>query len=245
MKISWLKNCNKKEDTPFVYEHEVLKTLRKFGMTIIQTGNDEDGYKPFDKFQLATGFLQYGTLVDLIFNPDKYKGNNGVIAQNITTKRSEVGISIDKWNLVNKAIEILEINGDVKDVVEGEFTDIKNRKVYITAKGLQSLNTDFYIREYKREKYTDEFHKSQVTTNFWMKWGTISIAIATFIGALSQIKSCISQTKQKNITMYFQQSIISRSSSLDTSQINHIYMKKVVKELESNLDSNIELNDSK
>ena len=58
----WFK---KKIEPIFVYEHEVLRTLRRFGLTITQTGNDTDGYDPFDKFQIGTALLHYGTLVDL------------------------------------------------------------------------------------------------------------------------------------------------------------------------------------
>lgn len=183
----WFK---KKIEPIFVYEHEVLRTLRRFGLTITQTGNDTDGYDPFDKFQIGTAFLHYGTLVDLMFNPTKYSGQGMVGFHNIKTKRHEVNISQDSWIKAAKAIEVLEMNNHVKDDTTGSYMEISERKILLTKEGLMALNTDYYIKEFKRDKYQDEIHASQIDTNFWMKWLTIVLAGTAILTTVFQGVQC-------------------------------------------------------
>lgn len=190
----WFK---KNIETIFVYEHEVLKTLRRFGLTITQSGNDTDGYDPFDKFQLGTAFLHYGTLVDLMFHPTKYNGHRIVGFQNIKTKRHEVNIPPDTWIKAAKAIEVLEMNNHVKDETTGSYMEISERKIFLTKEGLMALNTDYYIKEFKRAKYQDEIHASQIDTNFWMKWLTIVLAFTAILTTVFQGVQCNKERREE------------------------------------------------
>jgi len=190
----WFK---KKIEPIFVYEHEVLRTLRRFGLTITQTGNDTDGYDPFDKFQIGTAFLHYGTLVDLMFHPTKYSGQGMIGFHNIKTKRHEVNISPDSWIKAAKAIEVLEMNNHVKDDTTGSYMEISERKILLTKEGLMAINTDHYIKEFKRDKYQDEIHASQIDTNFWMKWLTIVLAGTAILTTIFQGVQCNKENREK------------------------------------------------
>lgn len=207
----------------FIYEHEVLKTLRRFGLTITQTGNDTDGYEPFDKFQLGTAFLHYGTLVDLMFNPLKYKGQL-IGIHNVKTKRHEVKIKNEQWISAAKAIEVLEMNGDIEDRTDSKFTDITTRQIYLTEKGLMSFNTDRYIKEYKRDRYQNQLYNTQINTNFLMCLFNGLLVVTAIVTIM--IQSC--QDKNKNP---IESHIIKLQTTLDSIRIYHKDVSLALKEI--------------
>ena len=227
----WLK---KKKEPDFIYEHEVLGTLRRFGLTITQTGNETDGYDPFDKFQLGTAFLHYGTLVDLMFHPKKYSGKGIVTFQNIKTKRHEVNLPTDYWIKAAKAIEVLEMNSHIKDDTTGGYMEITERKISLTKEGLIAFNTSHYIKEFKRDKYQDEIHASQLSTNFLMKLFTGILTISTVIALIFQINS---STSNKPTSIY--------NRTADSLIIEQVTTFKHIQETQNTMSSSVkELVDS-
>jgi hypothetical protein len=59
----------KKEEKPVerivdihLLQHEILRTLRRVGMSVTAHGSDEKGYNALYKFQEATAYLQFGML---------------------------------------------------------------------------------------------------------------------------------------------------------------------------------------
>ncbi|HTB51502.1 MAG TPA: hypothetical protein VK718_01915 [Ferruginibacter sp.] len=99
--------------------------------------------------------------------------------------------------------------------------DSKTGIIYsqITPKGVEAYTGQYFLEKYKKDKRDKRLYHSQMTTNKWMKWATIAIAISTFAGVVFQFKSCSSETTPVVININSQSQAVSLPTQLDT---NHI-----------------------
>lgn len=175
----------------FSLEHEILNllfTIPKF--EIISFGNEADGMNPIYKQSISSSVLHFGTLVDILNNPDKYKGSQPKISQQ-KAKQHEIKDEIHSFKSVSIAIEVLSANGHVKDDYGTE-----QRIIRLTEPGAIALFTKVYLKERQRETRDEQFHDSQVDTNFYMKWLTIILAVSAFITMIIQGWQCNISRKQ-------------------------------------------------
>lgn len=117
-----------------VLEHEILKTLfAGTGFAITVVGSEAKGYIPIYKRSYGNCLLHFGTLVDILNNPQKYKtkpadDNNIHYLQNKITRREEVEIKNFEWFAVSDAIEMMKNNGHISDnSPTGVFEDVVHR----------------------------------------------------------------------------------------------------------------------
>jgi hypothetical protein len=152
---------NKKEEKPLeppldinLLQHEILRTLRRVGMTVTAHGSEEKGYNALYKFQEASAYLQFGMLGALVNDFDRYKfrPNQPTFFPQMKIKREEVETTKYTWEDIAKAVEILEFNKYVKDETTGSYIGTEEREIHLTKEGLIAFNTDFYIKESQKEK---------------------------------------------------------------------------------------------
>lgn len=149
-----------------VLEHEILATLARIGLTISSIGSGEKGHIPLRRRMVETSFLQYGTLVKLLNEPN-FKPEDGKTFMNqVTVVKEQIGTELKyDWDDIDAALLVLESNGDIKDEDKGSWIDIEGRKITLTAKGVQSLYSKRYLREKEKELQTSRLEKSTIMTN--------------------------------------------------------------------------------
>lgn len=167
--------------------HEILETLRKVGMTVTATGNEESGYLPLFEFQVKTAQLHFGTLVGLLNEPDKYKGIQ--FLQNHKTKREEIKANLYTWYDVATSVDTLAIRGEVEKQIVGQFIDLEGKIIKLTEKGFQSLNTKKYQKKYEKERNERTLYESTLSTNFWMKIFTGVLALSAILTLITQLNT--------------------------------------------------------
>ena len=127
-----------------VIEHEILRALFvRAGFSITKVGTEAEGMIPIYKRTYDNCILQYGTLVDILNNPEKYKkrpeeGNTIFYWQEKITRDNEIIIKDFGWYQVSDALELMAYNKHVKDSFpETPFVkDITNRKITLTYDGV-------------------------------------------------------------------------------------------------------------
>lgn len=136
-----------------ILEHEILGVLyTKPTMTITAHGSEAKGMTAIYKRQYGTSYLEFGVLVDILNNPKKYEKNpEGVTFLNqhhVSTK--EVVITKYNWFEVTEAIEVLVLNGHVRDSLpENIFEDSAKRYVYLLPKGAIDYRNKFYLKQFE------------------------------------------------------------------------------------------------
>ena len=140
-----------------VLEHEILKALfAGTGFAITAVGSEAKGYIPIYKRSYGNCLLHFGTLVDILNNPQKYKtkpadDNNIHYLQNKITRREEVEIRNFEWFAVSDAIEMMKNNGHMSDdSPTGVFDDVVHRIIGLKYEGVIAYINKYYLKEYKK-----------------------------------------------------------------------------------------------
>lgn len=140
-----------------VLEHEILSALFTLtGFAIVSTGSEKQGHIPIFKRTYGHCSLHFGTLVDILNNPHKYKTkpadeSNILYLQDKTTKVEEVEIKDFDWYMVSDALELLKHNEHIKDSAPTSvFEDIRERKIDLTYLGVIAYINKYYLKEYKK-----------------------------------------------------------------------------------------------
>ncbi len=194
-----------------VLEHEILKALfAGTGFAITAVGSEVKGYIPIYKRSYGNCVLHFGTLVDIINNPQKYKtkpadDNNIHYLQTKITRREEVEIKDFEWFAVSDAIELMKNNGHVADdSPTGVFDDVVHRIIGLKYEGAIAYINKYYLKEYKKAQLSileEERLKLDVdklrneyfdypTTKDRAKWGfyiSIFTIIIAFIALLVSV----------------------------------------------------------
>ena len=132
-----------------ILEHKILKVLyTKSTMTITAHGSEAKGMSAIYKRQYGTSYLEFGVLVDILNDSKKYEKNPpGVTFLNqYTASINEVTITKHNWFEVTEAIEVLVLNGHVRDSLpENIFEDSAKRFIYLLPKGAIDYRNKFYL----------------------------------------------------------------------------------------------------
>lgn len=175
----------------FSLEHEILNllfTVPKF--EIISSGNEVDGFDPIYKQSVPSSFLHFGTLVDILNSPDKYKELQSKISQ-LRIKKHEIKDEKYSFKDVSIAIEVLSANGHVKDEYGSQ-----QRVVRLTEPGAIALFKKVYLKEVQKEVHYKQLHNSTVDTNTWMRILTIILVASSVLTIIVQIAQCNISRKQ-------------------------------------------------
>jgi hypothetical protein len=123
--------------------HRILSALRVSGMSIDSSGSEDAGYIPLNEFQLSTAKLHFGTLADIINEPEKYKDikvTNPFLDKIVVMKKD---VSQKRYTLeeVSVAVETLKGSHDLEVNIN---IDPASKIVNLTSVGLHSLNEKIY-----------------------------------------------------------------------------------------------------
>lgn len=165
-----------------VIEHEILRVLKNSALKVTQQGSEKEGYIPFDKLLVGTARLHYGTLVALL-NENDINTQNQFGYMNINLKRDEIKITKYDWSEVAESLQILEVNGHIKEEPEQEYFDIYKRVIVLTKTGLHAYITQFYLKIKTSEKLQESLAKSTLKTNQTVK----IISILSLIVSISSV----------------------------------------------------------
>ena len=182
--------------------HEILETLRRSGLSIRSVETEEKGHTPFYEFSLPSARLHFGTLVALLNDPNKYRGDPQriVYLHTISATIEDVKITKYEWVQVSEAIEALVVSEEVRKEVKGDWLEPETKIITLTAKGLGSLNLKKYLKKYQKERNAEILFKSTVSTNLWMRIFTGVLAISALIGIIFQSPMC-NKPKTEVITL--------------------------------------------
>lgn len=173
--------------------HEILQVLRSIGTTMTATGSDSSGFDPIYEFQIETATLHFGTLAGLLNNPEDFKKPEGVTLgywQEYKAKRHEVREVKYKWQEIADAIETLKARNEIEKTEITPYNENFTKIIHLTKNGLASLNTKKYLKQHQEERDKKIAYRSTISTNFWMKWFTGIMAIASVMTLTVQVLTC-------------------------------------------------------
>jgi len=140
-------------------QHNILATLRRAALTISHHGNQREGTVAIHKMIDGTAQLQFGVLVALLNDWDRYTADaalkqakeviaptNPLPLNQYRLKREEIEITKYSFEEVAMAVELLEFNEDVKDYMANGNTLSEDRVIQLTNKGAASLNSQYYLK---------------------------------------------------------------------------------------------------
>lgn len=169
-----------------VLEHEILKSLYVHGiLTIRAHGSEKEGHRPIFKKVYEHATFYFGTLVDILNNPDNYKPENYppghiMYLRGINKTVEEVVITEYEMGEVADAVELLAINNHVKDETIGAYMDAENRQISLTHDGALAYRSKFYIKEAQAELSLERQYEIQ-KRELWQKKNWIWVEIAKYI----------------------------------------------------------------
>ena len=174
-------------DIYFNLEHKILEIL------YLKTSLYIGGYTRNDfknviiaKRDYKDATLYFGTLVDILNNPSKYKESNSLQDENLVSEE----INTEKYNYgeVSNAIEVLEYNDQVKDkVIENTNQQSGARKITLTSKGAIDYRNNFYFKQTESQEI--DIIKNTVVRiehslkKFWFRNEIIKYGVTAIIGA--------------------------------------------------------------
>ena len=190
-----------------ILEHEILQLLyTKPTLTVTAHGSEHHGYTPIYKRMYGTSHLEFGLLVDMLNNPEKYSSDrlDGKISWNsVSLKREDVVTRKYGWFEVSEAIDVLEYNQHIKDSIpDNIYVDSGTRIITLTAKGVIAYRNKQYLKEYESEELRTLSHKiskieyRQKRYGFW--YDILKFIIGGIIGALITLLSAALTTRQYN-----------------------------------------------
>lgn len=140
-----------------VLEHEILSALFTLtGFAIKTIGSEKVGHLAIFKRTYSHCSLQFGTLVDILNNPHKYKTrpaneSNITYLQDKKTKLEEVEIKDFDWYVVSDALELLKHKDHISDdAATSIFENIKDRQITLTYLGVIAFLDKYYLKEHKK-----------------------------------------------------------------------------------------------
>jgi hypothetical protein len=170
-----------------VLEHEILKALYVHGiLTIRAHGSETSGHRPIFKKVYEHATFNFGTLVDILNNPDSYKPENYpaghiMYLRGLNKTVEEVIIGEYEWGEVADAVELLAINKHIKDdTIGGGFLDAENRQVSLTHEGGLAYRSKYYIKEAQAELSLERQYEIQ-RMELWQKKYWVGVEIAKYV----------------------------------------------------------------
>lgn len=192
-----------------VLEHEILKALfLRAGFSISKVGVEAEGMIPVYKRTYGNCILHYGTLVDILNNPEKYKkrpkdSNTVFHWQEKITRDNEIVIKDFGWYQVSDALELMAYNKHIEDSFPKTpfVEDILHRTITLTYEGVVAYLGGYYLKEYKKrqlekieeerlnlnvDKLRNEYFdypktKSRANWAFWISIVTVVVALLSLI----------------------------------------------------------------
>jgi hypothetical protein len=174
-------------------QHEILGVLKRIAMKITAHGSQAEGMTAIHKIIPESAILQFGVLVALVNNSDKYNTpppGQSTFPNQWKFKREQVEDNKYSFDDVATAVETLEFNEDVKDLSGTGALNLEDRQIQITKKGIVSFNTQFYLKA----DLADAINESALSTNRAVQrtakatvllfWATLLVVLATVLPAV-------------------------------------------------------------
>lgn len=170
----------------FLLEHEILKTiLEKNSITAGKVHRIGTPTIPYFQTDYKNCSLHYGTLVDILNNPEKYTDDKS-LSGGIAT-REDITLRTHSYKDVSDAIEVLVYNGHVRLYPENELDHHGSNQIYITPKGAIDFRTKYYWKEYDKIMSIERNYEIQKMDRwqkkFWIFVNLSKYIIAATIGA--------------------------------------------------------------
>ncbi len=186
-----------------VIEHEILQVFRKRLLVITGPGFFNGSIIPLDIILLDTSNLHYGALADMLNSPEKYKPEKGKVSnyKDKIVRKEEVAELKYTWKEISRAVEILIYNEDILDQTPANVIDSPNRILKLTKKGLQSLNTEYYIQLNTENKYKRKqgyFSRIQLLSSIT---SLVVAGVAVGISFLNYNLSLVNSSKQTSTSI--------------------------------------------
>jgi hypothetical protein len=186
-------------------EHEILRILYTYPkFEIVSTGTFAGGQYPIYKQGVQSCHLDFGTLVDIIVNPDKYKGPNPKLTEKRTTIE-EINTTPEILKEIAISVEVLNANGHVRDVVKGT----ESRHAYLTEEGAIALFKKTYLHE-------REIRDSTISTN---RLSRRVARITIFFVALTAVIGFLQYKKPAEVTKEQFQELIQATRQQQNTQL--------------------------
>ena len=202
-------------------EHEIL------GVLYIKTSFYIGGYMRGDgktvimaKRDYKNATLFFGTLVDILNLPEKYKSDGLKSLQGLDLTQEEINIDTYKYGEVSNAIEVLEFNGQVVDTVIEYIPgkQLGSRKITLTNKGAIDYRAGFYLNEKERKELDRRQIQSVIDTNESVKktnWRMVMLTFALVaVAIIGLIIEKLRDTRQQGTEQLLQMQVKSTSKTL-------------------------------
>jgi hypothetical protein len=169
-----------------VLEHEILKILYEKGVLIVKShGNITDGRQAIFKKVYENSNFHFGTLVDILNNPQKYNYTNipfgrinFIQEQKVTIE--DVVINDFQWSEVSDALEVLNYNKHIYDNIVGDFLDLDSRRISLTQEGAFAFRDGHYLNEALKKISIEKQFKIQ-KLELWQKQYWIIVELSKYI----------------------------------------------------------------
>jgi hypothetical protein len=177
-----------------ILEHEILKLMYEKGLLTVKShGSFSNGHYPLYKKIYENASFHFGTLVDILNNPNKYHQNN-IEREKINSLQQkivpieEVVINDFEWSEVSDAIELLHYNNHILDNVIGDFLDLNSRRISLTKEGAFAFRNGYYLMEAQKKNSIEKQYKIQAL-ELWQKnyWYMIEISKYIMGGVLGSL----------------------------------------------------------
>ncbi|MEI6524369.1 MAG: hypothetical protein WCO37_12825 [Bacteroidota bacterium] len=177
-----------------VLEHEILKTLYSFTLTVTGNGSNEKGHVPTFERTYGHCSLHFGTLVDYLNSPDKYsiekrpKGQIGYM-QSLVVRMENVDIvSRYGWYEVADAIDVLLVNEHITvSQIQVDNNDT-SKNISLSDKGVIAFRQKYYLKENENEEIESIKNSiSRIELNLkqhWLRNEILKYTITTIIGVI-------------------------------------------------------------
>lgn len=120
---------------------------------------------PIFKRDYEMSYLRFGTLVDVLNSPEKYEKHHNSLQQ-FNPNLDEINATKYRYFDVAHAIEILSLNGHVKDVlIFNDKKQIKERRIQLTPKGEIAYHESFYGNQVREITQRNLQNQSVINTN--------------------------------------------------------------------------------
>lgn len=176
----------KSKTRKYILEHEILRVLYEKGVLIVKShGNITDGRQAIFKKVYENSSFHFGTLVDILNNPQKYHDSkipngriNFIQEQKVTIE--EVVINEFQWGEVSDALEVLNYNKHIYDNIVGDFLDLDSRRISLTQKGAFAFRDGHYLNEALKKISIEKQYKIQ-KLELWQKKYWIFVELSKYI----------------------------------------------------------------
>lgn len=163
----------------FILEHEILKTiLEKNSITVGKAYKVGTPQIPFCGRDYQHCSLHFGTLVDVLNNPENYIRKRSLSGK--ITKRENVTVSTVSYKDVSDAIEVLVYNSHVRLYPENELDHNGSKQIFITLKGAIDFRAKYYWKEFDKIMSIERTYSIQ-KKEWWQKKYWILVELSKYI----------------------------------------------------------------